>query len=410
MTLAHSDPLDSRYSWSRLALSLVIATVGNVGMWSVIVVMPAVQAEFGTGRGEASLPYTLTMLGFALGNLAIGRVVDRRGVTFALAAAALLSGAGYLAAAASPSILVLSLAQFVIGVGTAAFFGPLIADVSLWFRRRRGIAVAITASGNYLSGAIWPVALAGVLSGQGWRAVYVVLALLVVATVVPLAQLLRRRLPEVSLSAAAQASPFEPRRVPWSPRTLMWILALAGVACCVAMSMPQVHIVALCVDLGFGPAVGAEMLSLMLLGGVVSRLVSGMIADRLGGVMTLLIGSVLQMLALILYLPADGLTSLYVVSLIFGLSQGGIVPAYAIIVREYMPAREAGARVGFVIMATILGMAAGGWISGWIFDVTGSYRLAFVNGIAWNGLNIAIMLLILLRSRPATPRPAAAAA
>ncbi len=410
MTLAHSDPLDSRYSWSRLALSLVIATVGNVGMWSVIVVMPAVQAEFGTGRGEASLPYTLTMLGFALGNLAIGRVVDRRGVTFALAAAALLSGAGYLAAAASPSILVLSLAQFVIGVGTAAFFGPLIADVSLWFRRRRGIAVAITASGNYLSGAIWPVALAGVLSGQGWRAVYVVLALLVVATVVPLAQLLRRRLPEVSLSAAAQASPFEPRHVPWSPRTLMWILALAGVACCVAMSMPQVHIVALCVDLGFGPAVGAEMLSLMLLGGVVSRLVSGMIADRLGGVMTLLIGSVLQMLALILYLPADGLTSLYVVSLIFGLSQGGIVPAYAIIVREYMPAREAGARVGFVIMATILGMALGGWISGWIFDVTGSYRLAFVNGIAWNGLNIAIMLLILLRSRPATPRPAAAAA
>ena len=409
MTLAHSDPLDSRYSWSRLALSLVIATVGNVGMWSVIVVMPAVQAEFGTGRGEASLPYTLTMLGFALGNLAIGRVVDRRGVTFALAAAALLSGAGYLAAAASPSILVLSLAQFVIGVGTAAFFGPLIADVSLWFRRRRGIAVAITASGNYLSGAIWPVALAGVLSGQGWRAVYVVLALLVVATVVPLAQLLRRRLPEVSLSAAAQASPFEPRRVPWSPRTLMWILALAGVACCVAMSMPQVHIVALCVDLGFGPAVGAEMLSLMLLGGVVSRLVSGMIADRLGGVMTLLIGSVLQMLALILYLPADGLTSLYVVSLIFGLSQGGIVPAYAIIVREYMPAREAGARVGFVIMATILGMALGGWISGWIFDVTGSYRLAFVNGIAWNGLNIAIMLLILLRSRPAAPREALAA-
>jgi MFS family permease len=404
-----SDPLDSRYSWARLALSLAIASIGNVGMWSVIVVMPAVQAEFGTGRGEASLPYTLTMLGFALGNLLIGRVVDRRGVTFALSAAAVLSGAGYLAAAASPSILVLALAQFVIGLGTAAFFGPLIADVSLWFRRRRGIAVAIAASGNYLAGAIWPVALAGVLSGQGWRAVYVVLAVLVAGGVVPMAQLLRRRLPDLSMSAEAQASPFVPRSLPMSPRMLMWLLAFAGVACCVAMSMPQVHIVALCVDLGFGPAVGAEMLALMLLGGVVSRLVSGVIADRLGGVMTLLIGSVLQMLALILYLPADGLASLYVVSLVFGLAQGGIVPAYAIIVREYMPAREAGARVGFVIMATILGMALGGWMSGWIFDMTGSYTLAFVNGIVWNGLNIAIMLLILLRSRPAAPREALAA-
>ncbi len=404
-----AEQLDSRYSWIRLALSLAIATVGNVGMWSVVVVMPAVQAEFSTGRGEASLPYTLTMIGFALGNLWIGRVVDRRGVSFALSAAALLSGLGYLAAAASPSILVLALAQFVIGLGTAAFFGPLIADISLWFRRRRGIAVAIAASGNYLAGAIWPVALAGVLAGQGWRAVYMVLALLVAGAVLPLAQLLRRRLPEVSLSATAQASPFVPRQVPWSPRALMWILALAGVACCVAMSMPQVHIVALCVDMGFGPAVGAEMLSLMLMGGVVSRLVSGLIADKLGGVMTLLIGSVLQMLALVLYLPANGLTSLYVVSLVFGLAQGGIVPAYAIIVREYMPAREAGARVGFVIMATILGMALGGWMSGWIFDQTGSYSLAFINGIVWNGLNIAIMLTILLRSRPAAPRAALAA-
>ncbi|MCC5987186.1 MAG: MFS transporter [Pararhodobacter sp.] len=402
-----TDPLDSRYAWARLGLSLAIATIGNVGMWSIVVVMPAVQAEFGIGRGGASLPYTLTMLGFALGNLLIGRAVDRHGVSKVLAAAALGSGAGYLLAAASPSIALLALAQFVIGLGTAAFFGPLIADISLWFRRRRGIAVAIAASGNYLSGAIWPVLLAGVLAGQGWRAVYLVLAVLVAGAVVPLSLTLRRRLHANWMGAEAQASPFAPRRVPYSPRLLVWMLAAAGVACCVAMSMPQVHIVAYCVDLGYGPAVGAEMLSLMLMGGVVSRLVSGFIADRLGGVMTLIIGSVLQMLALILYLPSDGLAALYVVSLVFGLAQGGIVPAYAIIVREYLPAREAGARVGFVIMATILGMALGGWMSGWIHDMTGSYALAFANGIVWNGVNIAIILLILLRSRPAGPHAVA---
>ncbi|MCB1405996.1 MAG: MFS transporter [Rhodobacteraceae bacterium] len=405
-----SDSLDSRYSWTRLAFSLGVATVGNAGMWSVIVVMPAVQAEFGGGRGDASLPYTLTMVGFALGNLVIGRAVDRVGVARALAGAAIVSALGYVLAALSPSMLALSLAQGVIGLGTAAFFGPLIADVSLWFRRRRGIAVGIAASGNYLAGAIWPVALSGVLTEQGWRAVYVALAVLIAGVVIPATRLLRRRLPESSLTVEAQATQGIVRRVPFSPAALMWLLAAAGVACCVAMSMPQVHLVALCVDLGYGPTVGANMLSVMLLGGVVSRLVSGVVADKLGGVATLLIGSVGQMIGLMLYLPFDGLVPLYIVSLIFGLSQGGIVPAYALIVREYMPAREAGARVGFVMMATILGMALGGWMSGWIYDLTGSYEWAFVNGIVWNAANIAIMLVVLLSGRPgrAAGRPVAA--
>ena len=389
---------DSRYSWARLAVTLAIATIGNVGMWSIIVIMPAVQAEFGVSRADSSLPYTLTMLGFGLGNLLIGRAVDRFGISTALIGASLLSGIGYLAAAASPSILILSIVHFVIGLGSAASFGPLIADISHWFQRRRGIAVAVAASGNYLSGAIWPMALAGVMSDSGWRAVCLALAVIVTVLLIPLALLLRRRVPELSMTAAGNFSLANRAACGLSPRALAWLLALAGLGCCVAMSMPQVHIVALCVDRGFGPAVGAEMLSLMLLGGVVSRLISGLIADRLGGVLTLLIGSVLQMLALFLYLPAGGLASLYVVSLVFGLAQGGILPAYALIVREYMPAREAGARVGFVIMATILGMALGGWMSGWIHDMTGSYQLAFLNGIVWNALNIAIMLFILTRT------------
>ncbi|TVP73608.1 MAG: MFS transporter [Rhodobacteraceae bacterium] len=389
---------DSRYSWARLVVTLAIATIGNVGMWSVIVIMPAVQAEFGVSRADSSLPYMLTMLGFGLGNLLIGRAVDRFGITAALIGASLLSGLGYMAAAASPSILILSIVHFVIGLGSAASFGPLIADISHWFQRRRGIAVAVAASGNYLSGAIWPMVLAGVLLDNGWRAVCLALAVIVIVLVIPLALLLRRRVPELSMTAAAEFSLANRAACGLSPRRLAWLLAAAGLGCCVAMSMPQVHIVALCVDRGFGPAVGAEMLSLMLLGGVVSRLISGLIADKLGGVLTLLIGSVLQMLALFLYLPAGGLVSLYVVSLVFGLAQGGIVPAYALIVREYMPAREAGERVGFVIMATILGMALGGWMSGWIHDLTGSYQLAFLNGIVWNALNVAIMLFILTRT------------
>ena len=147
------------------------------------------------------------------------------------------------------------------------------------------------------------------------------------------------------------------------------------------MAMPQVHIVALCVDLGYGPTIGGELLSLMLLGGRVSRILSGSVADRIGGTLTLLIGSILQCLALLLYLPSDALVSLYLVSLVFGLSQGGIVPSYAIIIREYLPSEVAGEKIGNVLMMTILGMALGGWLSGWIYDLTGSYTIALANGI-----------------------------
>ena len=388
------------YSWTRLGITLAIAMVANVGMWAIIVIMPAVEAEFGVGRAEASLPYTLTMIGFAVGNFAVGRAVDTWGVTRVLVVCALAIAAGYGLAMASGSILALSMAQLLIGFGTSVGFGPLIADISHWFMKRRGIAVALVASGNYLSGAIWPILLAGILEDSGWRTAYAVLAGATLVVVIPLAFALRRQVPESAHDMAEAASAANAQSSGLSHRALAWLLGVAGVGCCVAMSMPQVHIVSYCVDLGYGPAVGAEMLALMLLGGVASRIVSGLLADQLGGVRTLLLGSVLQAIALVLYLPSDALVSLYVVSLIFGLSQGGIVPSYALIVREYMPAREAGARVGFVLMATIMGMALGGWMSGWIYDVTGNYQMAFWNGIVWNGLNIAIMLWLLSRSRP----------
>ncbi|MCE8507732.1 MFS transporter [Ruegeria pomeroyi] len=391
---------DSAYSWFRLLITLAIATVANVGMWAVIVVMPAVETEFGAGRAEASMPYTLTMIGFALGNLWLGRLVDRLGVTWALIGAALLSALSYLLATLAPTILWLSAAHLLLGLGTAVGFGPLIADISHWFLRRRGIAVALVASGNYLSGAVWPTLLADVLAERGWQTVYLTLAVVTLVAVIPLSLVLRRRLPEEAHGTAAATAQLNARSAGLSPRALQYLLGIAGIGCCVAMSMPQVHIVAYCVGLGYGPAVGAEMLSLMLLGGVVSRVISGLLADRLGGVMTLLAGSVLQCAALFLFLPYDGLVPLYVVSTLFGLAQGGIVPSYALVVREYLPPREAGARVGFVMMMTILGMALGGWMSGWIYDVTSSYTLAFVNGIIWNGLNIAIILWLMLRSRP----------
>ena len=380
-------------------IALLLATVGNIGMWVVVIVLPDIQQEFKIDRGTASIPFALTMVGFAIGNWVMGHVVDRYGITKTIILAATVNTAGYIAAMYVNNVYYLSILQFFIGLGTAAAFGPLIADTSHWFLKRRGIAVALIASGNYFSGAIWPPLFNSTLQSDGWRDVYWILALSTVFIMIPLSFLLAKKISEETARISDAASSDKRQNVSISPKALTILLSIAGIGCCVAMSMPQVHIVAFCIDLGFGPAVGAEMLSLMLIGGIISRLINGLIADKLGGVYTLLIGSTLQCIALFLYLPFDGLVSLYIVSLVFGLSQGGIVPSYAIIIREYLPGADAGTRVGFVMMCTIMGMAIGGWMSGWIYDLTGSYAAAFWNGIVWNFLNIAIVLFLITRNR-----------
>jgi len=373
----------------------MIAIVGNAGMWAIILVLPSVQSEFGIDRASASLPFTLTMLGFALGNFYMGKLADRYNISTVLLFSSIILALCFIFAAQSSSILSLALIQFVIGFGTGASFGPVIADTSIWFLKKRGIAVALAASGNYLSGVVWPIFTRDLLLNYGWRTVYLVLAIAAVLIMAPLSLALKRKISAESTQADDLISQNRVQSTQLSPKSLQLFLGLAGLACCVAMSMPQVHIVAFCVDLGFGSTVGGNMLSLMLAGGIVSRIVSGFLADKIGGLRTLLIGSGLQCIALFLYLPFNGLVSLYLVSLIFGLSQGGIVPSYAIVVREHMPAKEAGARVGFVLMMTIVGMALGGWMSGWIYDLSGSYTLAFWNGILWNLLNLVIIFSLL---------------
>jgi MFS family permease len=287
-----------------------------------------------------------------------------------------------------------------------------VADTSLWFVRRRGIAVAICASGNYVAGSIWPTVVQLGIESVGWRQTYFGLGALCLVLLPLLALAMRERPPAAAPVLRPDAAPApgtDPQSVarPFglSIGAAQALLCVAGVACCVAMSMPQVHIVAYCGDLGYGAAAGAQMLSLMLACGIVSRLLSGWICDRIGGLRTLLLGSVLQGVALLLFIPFDSLVSLYVISALFGLFQGGIVPSYAIIVREHFPPAEAGARVGLVLTCTLFGMALGGWMSGKVFDLTGSYDAAFVNGVLWNALNLSIAVFLL---RAARRRPPAA--
>ena len=417
---ASASLIDSGQAAWRLLTTLGLVVLGNSSMYVVSVVLPAVQAEFGVGRADASLPYTLMMVCLGLGGIWTGRMADRHGLMPVLCVGAVAVCGGFVWAGLSGSIWGFGLAHGLMGlIGSSATFAPLMADTALWWNKRRGIAVAICASGNYIAGALWPPIVQHGIELIGWRHTYVLLGLVCGVGMLLLALRMRQRAPMVQMDAApaavapaaSGAAPLPlplDRSRPFGLRPLhaQLLLCVAGVACCVAMAMPQVHIVAYCTDLGFGAARGAEMLSLMLACGIVSRLVSGVICDRIGGVRTLLLGSALQGVGLALFLPFDGLVPLYVISAMFGLFQGGIVPAYAIIIREYFAPQEAGARVGAVIMATLIGMALGGWMSGWIFDVTGSYQAAFVNGMGWNLLNLSIVGWLFWRVRQQRVAPA----
>ena len=392
--------IENSYSWIRLTVSMALSTLGCVGMWSLVVALPAVQADFNAPRAAAALPYTLTIIGFMIGGIVVGRLADRFGILLPLAGGTILMSLGYVLTAFAPSLPMFALISGVtIGLGGAASFAPLVADVSLWFDRHRGLAISLATAGSSVAGVVWPPIVQHTIASYGWRQTHVGIGLFCLATMLPLSLVLLRRPPVQAAAREATSRGNTMQSIGLSPSVTQGLLALAGICCCVAMAMPQVHLVAFCGDLGYGSARGAEMLAVMLGFSVASRLFFGWLLNRIGGLPTLLLGSAMQATALALYLPFNGLVSLYVVSAIFGLAQGGIVPSYAVIIRELFPAREAGFRISLAISVTLAGMALGGWMAGAIYDATGSYASALINGIAWNIVNMAIAAWLLQRQR-----------
>jgi len=399
VTSAEREPL---YAYIRLAAALTLMTVGTIGMYAIVVALKPIAAEFGATRSDASIAYAVTMIGFGVGGIAMGRWSDRSGVMWPCLAGTLMLVLGFVLAARATSLWQLYLAQgLLIGMlGNAALFSPLVADTTLWFHRRRGMAVAIVASGNYLAGVLWPPIVQHFIDASDWRATYTGIGIFCLIVMPPLCLVLRRRPPAV-LAAAAEAEVTAARPLGLAPNGLHGLLCIAGIACCVAMAMPQVHIVAHATDLGHAAQRGAEMLALMLATGIVSRLAFGWISDHIGGLATLLLGSSLQAAMLFMFTFAESLSTLYLMAALFGLSQGGIVPAYAIIVRRFFAPGQVGWRIALVLSMTLLGMALGGWLAGLLYDLTGSYRMAFINAIAFNLLNMAIAGVLLRRTRQA---------
>ena len=397
--------MPSSYPVIRLVAALTLMTIGGSGMYSAIMVLEPAALEFSSGRGGASLPYASFMAGFAVGGVVMGRVADRYGILLPALLGSLALPAGFLLCVQATSILHLCVVLAVLCgfLGAAFSFGPLVADTSLWFTARRGLAVGIVISGNYLAGAVWPPILQHYFDQQGWRATFNDLSWFTLCTMLPLSLLLTRQPPKKNIQDAAVHPADDHRPLAMTPLNLQCLICAAGVGCCIAMAMPQVHIVPYVLDLGHPAARGAEMLGLMLGFGVISRVGSGWLSDRIGGLKTLLIGSGLQTVVLIAFLGSESLAWLYGVSIAFGLSQGGIVPSYAIILRTFFPVAEAGWRIGLALFFTIGGMAVGGWIAGALYDLTGSYTASFINAIAFNIFNLIIAQALLRRVKRPQP-------
>jgi len=388
------------YPLIRLTTALALMTLGCSAMYAGVMVLEPLALELGTGRGNSSLIYGSFMIGFALGGVLMGRLADRMGIMIPALIGSLALPAGFYLAAHASSILEICLAfSLLCGfLGSSFSMAPLIADISHWFNRRRGLAVGIAFSGSYIAGAIWPPILQRMFDAQGWRESFIDLALLTLIFMALLSLLLYPRPPTNEQLPTAGSANSTLTNSAISAGTLQSLICLAGFGCCVAMAMPQIHIVPYVMDLGHPAIRGAEMLGLMLGFGVISRVGSGWLSDRIGGLATLLLGSALQLAVLIAFLTGNSLVFLYGISIAFGLSQGGIVPSYTIILRAFFPPKQAGWRISTSFLFTVAGMAFGGWIAGLLYDLTGSYTVSFLNAIGFNILNLWIAASLIKKS------------
>jgi len=401
----HFEIIESRAGWTVAIASMCIMAVGFGTPYVVVVALKPMTLEMGWPRAVPSLALALAYLGAGAGGIAAGWIADRVGVMVPALVGSVMVGTGAMVASGGSEWQLYVGHGLMIGLlGNAATFAPLMANVSRWFDRNRGAALALVATGQQLAGAMWPPLFRYTIDAVGWRRTLFWYGAFALVSMVPISLLLR--LPPGWTPGRQAAERVRSDRIVGLPPNLVQALICAAiVCCCVAMTMPMSHVVAFCSDLGYAPARGAEMLSLLLACAFVSRMVWGRLSDRIGGLRTVLLGSACQASFLALYLVVDNLIGLYFVSAAFGLGFGGIVPSYALAIRELYPAREAGWRMGAVFLGGLGGMALGGWLGGYVFDLTGSYRPAFLIGVLFNLVNLCLVGALLLRGAGARLTP-----
>jgi MFS family permease len=393
--------IETRDSWVVASISLLLLGMSFGGPWITAVGLKEIAAETGGARSVPSLAVSLALFGGAVGGLLMGRIANSYGIRWTVILGSVMIAVGLIiSAGGAPWQLYLGHGVFMGLVGNSGLNAPLFVYVSRWFDRRRGSALALISSGGYLAGFVWPVIFERCIAYFGWRWTMVGFAIFQVSMIVPLAIIFLRPPPEFPADPAVHSNGRAKRQVfGWNANAVFAMLTFASFLCCVTMSMPQQHLVAFCSDLGISATVGATMLSVLLGMGFFSRQGWGWISDRIGGLLTAIFSSVLQCVAMSGFLFIQDATGLFAVSTAFGLGFSALIPAYVLTIREYYPLSEAHWRVPSLLLLSGTGMAIGGWLAGYLYDIYGYYTPAFAVGVAFNIANIALLFMLVVRQR-----------
>lgn len=401
-----SDQIDSPEAWRVTAVATAIAAVSLGAPYIVIVALKQIAADLGGLRSIPSAAASLAMLGTGVGGLIMGWVADRIGIRATVMFGALMVCAGLtLASHGQPWQLYVGYGLFAGLIGNGAINAPLYVYVTRWFERRRGTALALIASGQYLAGAAWPPLFERAIAAYGWRETMAGFGVLVAAVVVPVAFVVLKPAPEQPAAASGGAADGRDRRVLGLPANLTFaLLAGASFLCCVPMAMPTAHLIALCGDLGLTPSRGALMLTVLLSCAFVSRQLWGWVSDRIGGLLTLLVGSAAQATVMAAFIVTQDELGLLMVSAAFGLGFSGLIPAYVLTARHLFPAREASWRIPTLLLTGMSGMATGSWLAGVLYDTFGFYAAAFGVGLGFNVVNLVVIAALVARWRQTESR------
>jgi MFS family permease len=370
------------------------------------VALKDIAAEVGGSRSVPALANALAWFGSAFGGIPMGWIAERVGVRWTVMFGALMMALGLaIATLGTTWPLYIGYGVFVGLIGLSGMNAPFYVYISKWFERRRGSALALISSGTYIAGALWPPIFERAIAYAGWRQTMLWFAVLEAGLIVPLAAAFLRRAPTQLPASVTHRAAVEPASVlGWPPNLVFAALCAAIFLCCVPMSMPQSHLVAFCSDLGISRAHGAAMLSVLLGTAFLCRQIWGLIADRMGGLRTVLLGSVIQTITMSAFLFTQDEVGLFTVAAAFGLGFSGMIPATVLAGRELFPPAEAAWRIPTLLLCSGCGMATGGWLAGILYDHFGYYGPAFATGIAANLLNLAIILMLVGRQRLITSR------
>jgi MFS family permease len=405
-----TQDFDTRSSWIVAAVSVALLATSFGALWITAVALKPIAAELGGARSAPSLATSLAWLGTSFGGVVMGRVAHRYGIRWTVIFGAVSICIGLaISTLGEPWQLYVGHGLFMGFLGNAGLNAPLYVYVSRWFERRRGSALALISSGSYIAGALWPPILERAIANYGWRHTMIAYGVFEVLLIVPLALFFLRSPPEIPVYSGGAVGAGAPHTVfGWPANIVFAMLCIASFLCCVTMSMPHDHLVALCTDLGISAAHGAAMLSLLLTAGFLSRQFWGVISDRIGGILTILISSLWQASAMTAFMLTQDEAGLFAVAGLFGVGFSALIPAYVLAIRELYPASEASWRVPGLLLFSGSGMAAGSWLAGVLYDHFGYYAPAFAAGVGTNVLNILVIGTLVARQRYAGGRAAMA--